>query len=311
MKQILVIGSLNMDCVIDVPAMPKAGETISGTGLALIPGGKGANQAYAVGKLGGRVGMIGAVGQDAHGEALLENLRSVGVDVSGVGVIKGVPTGQAYITVDANGENSIIILAGTNGRVDRGMIDRNLSLLEACDIVILQLEIPVDTVEYVKNLAVNMGKTVILDPAPAVAGLPDSFWQGVDYAKPNETELAILTGKEIQTREDLLAGARVMLEKGVKNVLVSLGGKGCLLVTGEREAFFAANRVKAVDTTAAGDCFTAAFGLALSQGRSVEEAIGFGQKASAIAVTRKGAQTSIPAMREVEEFCPLSGEEEN
>lgn len=300
-----------MDCVIDVPVMPKAGETISGTGLALIPGGKGANQAYAVGKLGGRVGMIGAVGQDAHGEALLENLCSVGVDVSGVGVIKGVPTGQAYITVDANGENSIIILAGTNGRVDRGMIDRNLSLLEACDIVILQLEIPVDTVEYAKNLAVNMGKTVILDPAPAVAGLPDRFWQGVDYVKPNETELAILTGKEIQTREDLLAGARVMLEKGVKNVLVSLGGKGCLLVTGEREAFFAANRVKAVDTTAAGDCFTAAFGLALSQGRSVDEAIGLGQRASAIAVTRKGAQTSIPAMREVEEFCPLSGEEEN
>ena len=291
MKKIVVVGSLNMDCVVETPSMPKPGETITGKSVSQVPGGKGANQAYAIGKLGGDVQMIGAVGNDSCGMALKKNLESVGVKTDGLAILDGETTGQAFITVDGQGENSIIIIAGTNGLVTRELIDQNRRLIEESDIVIMQLEIPLEVVEYVKELAVSLGKLVIVDPAPAVEGIPDHFWKGIDFIKPNETELAILTGQERKNREELEEGARQMLAKGVKGVLVSLGGDGCLLVQEEE---------KAVDTTAAGDCFTAGFALALSQGKSCEEAIVFGQKASAIAVTRKGAQTSIPTREEVE-----------
>ena len=222
------------------------------------------------------------------------------MDTSSVAEIEGATTGQAFITVDDSGENSIIIIAGTNGMVTRELIQEHIKKIEESDIVIMQLEIPVETVEYVKDLAVGMGKTVIIDPAPAVADLPDSFWQGVDYIKPNETELEILSGKPMKTLEELKEGAREFLKKGVKHVIASLGEDGCLFVSEKEEKFFPANKVKAVDTTAAGDSFTAAFALALSEGKSCDEAIRFGQKVSPIVVTRKGAQTSIPTREEVE-----------
>lgn len=300
MKKILVVGSLNMDSVVETPHMPKAGETIAGKHISLVPGGKGANQAYAAGKLGGQVGIIGAIGNDSFGLELKANLEQVNVDTSGLSVLKDTATGQAFITVDDRGENTIIIIAGANGQVSRELINRNFPLLEESDIIIMQLEIPLEVVEYVKDIAVKLGKQVILDPAPAVPGLQDHFWQGIDYIKPNETELAILTGRELKNQEDLRNGAREMLAKGVKGVIVTMGQKGCLFVTETKETYFPANKVQAVDATAAGDCFTAGFALALSRGKSCEEAILFGQKASAIAVTRKGAQTSIPTIEEVE-----------
>ena len=299
MKKILVIGSLNMDTVIEVPYMPKSGETLAGRSVSFIPGGKGANQAYAAGKLGGTVSMIGAVGDDSFGNALMKNLETVGVNTAGIAVMEGKTTGQAYITVDDSGANSIILIGGTNALVSKELIDRNRNLLEECDILIMQLEIDPEVVEYAKDLAVGMGKMVIVDPAPARRDLPDSFWKGIDYIKPNETELEILVGREVRGQEALEAAAGQMLNKGVKNVMVSLGGDGCMLVNGSGSKFYPANKVRAVDTTAAGDCFTASFTLALSKGESVEEAIRFGQKASSISVTRKGAQTSIPTLEEV------------
>ena len=286
MKKIVVIGSLNMDFVIETPHMPKAGETVQGRSVSQVPGGKGANQAYAAGKLGGDVRMIGAVGDDAPGKTLKNNLGRVGVATEGIITVPGETTGQAFITVDVSGENSIVIIPGTNACVTRELIQSSIRYIQESDIVIMQLEIPIDTVEYVKDLAVSLGKVVILDPAPARADLPDSFWKGVDYIKPNETELAILTGRQIGSREEIEAGARQMLEKGVKNVIVTLGGEGCLLVSNEVTTWFSTKKVQAVDTTAAGDCFTAAFALALSKGKTCEEAIRFGQSASAIAVTR-------------------------
>lgn len=299
MKKITVVGSLNMDIVIETPHMPTGGETVSGRNVTLVPGGKGANQAYAVGKLGGNVTMIGAVGQDTAGDALLENLKKVKVNVSGIRRMEQGVTGQAYITVDDQGENSIILIAGTNGLVTKELIDNNIDILRESDIVIMQLEIPLDVVEYTKELAIKEGKTIIVDPAPAVTDIPNHFWKGIDYIKPNETELAILTGLKMETRDEIVQGARMMIEKGVKNVIVTLGGDGCLFVTKETEEFFPSHKVKAIDTTAAGDSFTAAFALALSQGKEYKEAIELGQKVSSIVVTKKGAQTSIPTMEEV------------
>lgn len=304
MKKLLVIGSLNMDTVIETPYMPKSGETLTGTGVSLVPGGKGANQAYAAGKLGGNVSMIGAVADDSFGQMLKENLESVGVNTSGVAVMKGETTGQAFITVDASGANSIILIGGTNALVRKELIDENRSLIEECDILMMQLEIDPEVVRYAKDLAVSLGKMVILDPAPAQSDLPDSIWQGVEFIKPNETELEILVGRTLKGETEIKEAANELLSKGVKNVMVSLGGDGCFLANEAGCRFFPANKVTAVDTTAAGDCFTASFALALSKGESVDEAICFGQKASAIAVTRKGAQTSIPSLEEVLTYVP-------
>ena len=164
MKRILVVGSLNMDIVIETPCMPKAGETIAGKSIAQIPGGKGANQAFAAGKLGGNIAMMGAVGNDEKGEKLLESLKGVGVDISRIEVMNDIPTGQAFITVDDQGENAIIIIAGANGKVTKELIDSNLDLIKQSDIIIMQLEIPLEIVGYVKKIVEEDGKIVILDP---------------------------------------------------------------------------------------------------------------------------------------------------
>lgn len=298
MKKILVVGSLNMDFSIETPRIPVPGETIMGTGVKLVPGGKGANQVYTIGKLGGDVAMIGAVGDDSFGEMLIDNLKNVGVNVEGIERIPGGTTGQAFIPVDESGENSIIVIGGTNGQVDEAILKKYEYLMDEADIVVMQQEIPLTTVMAAKQMAMEKGKTIIVDPAPAAA-MPDEFWNGIDYIKPNETELGILIGKELSTQEEYKEAAQEMLRKGVKKLLVTLGSKGCLIVSSEGEEFIPANKVKAVDTTAAGDTFTGAFAVALSQGKSEKEAITFAQKASAIAVTRKGAQASVPTLEEV------------
>lgn len=298
MKKILVVGSLNMDFSIETPRIPVPGETIMGTGVKLVPGGKGANQVYTIGKLGGDVAMIGAVGDDSFGDMLIDNLENVGVNVEGIERIPGGTTGQAFIPVDESGENSIIVIGGTNGQVDEAILKKYEYLMDEADIVVMQQEIPLTTVMAAKQMAMEKGKTIIVDPAPAAA-MPDEFWDGIDYIKPNETELGILIGKELSTQEEYKEAAQEMLRKGVKKLLVTLGSKGCLIVSSEGEEFIPANKVKAVDTTAAGDTFTGAFAVALSQGKSEKEAITFAQKASAIAVTRKGAQASVPTLEEV------------
>lgn len=288
-----------MDFVIDVKNMPLAGETILGQKVTLVSGGKGANQAYAAGKLGGNVQMIGAVGNDLYGKMLRENLESVGVDISGIEIIENQPTGNAFITVDENGENSIIVIQGTNTCVTKEMIDRHIKLIEECDTVIMQLEIPIEVVTYVKNIAKEKGKRVILDPAPAKADLPEEFFRGFDIVKPNETEIQTLVGKKMRTKGDLIEGARELLNKGIEKVIITLGGDGSMMVTKDSYEEFCAQKVVPVDTTAAGDSFTAAFAVALGNGFSYSEAIEFGNRVSGIVVTKKGAQTSIPTMEEV------------
>lgn len=299
MKKILVVGSLNMDFVIGVQKIPVPGETILAKEMRLVPGGKGANQAYAAAKLGGQVAMIGAVGDDQFGKQLTNNLAEVGVDISGIETLSGCPTGNAMITVEEQGENAIIVVPGANAHLTTEMIDKHIRLVDACDIIIMQLEIPLDVVSYVKKLGMERGKQVILDPAPAKADLPDSFFEGFDIVKPNETELQTLLGKTLQTPQALQEGAQCLLQKGIGTVLVTLGGDGAWMVTKDSVQAFHACKVTPVDTTAAGDSFTAAFAVACSRGQNYEEAIAFGNRVSSIVVTRPGAQTSIPTMEEV------------
>lgn len=295
MKNILVVGSLNMDYVTNVEIVPKAGETVFASGFIMNPGGKGANQAYSIGKLGGKAAMIGAVGRDPSGMALIENLQSVGVDVSGIEIVDD-STGAATIIVEKGGQNRIMVNKGANSFVNRDMIDRHRDLLEWCDIVVMQLEIPLDTVEYVSFKAHELGKTVIVDPAPAPKVMIDGIMKYTDYMKPNSIEVMELTGCHDSTE----SAAERLLSKGTGQVIVTLGEDGARLYQkGCRVRSFEAVPAEVVDTTAAGDCFTGAFAVALSMGKETEEAIRFAIKASAIAVSRAGAQMSMPSYREV------------
>ncbi len=300
-KKILVIGSLNTDFLIETDKIPAPGETVLGHSVSHIPGGKGANQAYAAGKLGGEVAMIGAVGNDPYGKKLIENLLSAGVDASGIEICEDTPTGQAYISLEPSGENCIIVIPGTNHMVTPELIQKHMALVDSCDYILTQFEIPMDTVRYIKKLALQKGKRLIVDPAPAVAGLEADFWNGISIVKPNETELALLTGREMNSREEYIEGARSLIDKGVETVVITLGKAGCLTVTRDQADLFPAHIVKTVDSTAAGDSFTAALSIALSEGADMKEAVAFAQTVCAVVVTRKGAQSSIPARDELKE----------
>ena len=300
MSKILVIGSLNMDHIVHVPHMVKQGETIlAEDDLRFVPGGKGANQAYAIGKLGGDVCMLGKVGKDEAGKSMLQNLSEVAVDTSKI-ELSDASTGTAWICVNEEGDNSIVVIPGANKQVDIPYIEKNLSEIQESEMLILQLEIPVETVCFAAKEAKQRGKLVILDPAPAKAGLPAELFSYVDILKPNETELAILTGMDASTKvEDMVKELR-KLYKGT--LVVSMGEKGVLIDDGERSSRLPARKTTVVDTTAAGDSFVAGMALKLVENKSLEEAIGYAQKLASIVVSRSGAQSSIPTAKEVEEL---------
>lgn len=299
MKKIAVVGSLNMDYVAYVERAPRAGETLLSRRFECSPGGKGANQAYALGKMGAAAAMFGAVGEDGNGDMLLNNLRSVNVDISHV-MRTQEPTGIALITVDeSTGENRIVVTQGANNQVTCRYIDSVLKELLTYDIVIFQLEIPLETVVYAAARLKEQKKTVILDPAPAPGPLPDELLKAVDYLKPNETELEILSG----IAKDVEKACEKLTEAGALCVLASLGEKGVYLADNTGGRLYGTRPVEAVDTTAAGDSFTAAFAFALSEGKNVDAAIDFAQKVAGIVVQRPGAQTSIPHREEIDQLC--------
>ena len=295
MKNILVIGSLNMDLVINTDRMPQAGETIHGKGFAHFPGGKGANQASACARAGGNVKMLGKVGDDAYGDILLKNLSQDGVNINGIEREK-ISTGVAVITV-FNGENSIILDKGANGLVDRDYIDRHIDAIDWADYIIMQYEIPMETVVYVAQIVKSKGKTLIIDPAPMIEA-PSELYRMADIILPNETETAQLVGEG----NDDEASVKKMYELGCKNVIMTLGKKGSIYYNGENMINQPAYKVKAIDTTGAGDCFTGSMVAALASDKTMEEALEFASKASAIAVGRRGAQPSFPWKSEVEKW---------
>lgn len=300
MKKICVIGSLNMDLVVNVDNMPKKGQTLIGSDFKEVPGGKGANQAVAMARLGGDVTMIGKVGTDSFGQTLIDALKNDNVNTTYVHKEDG-PTGVAMITVDKNAENSIVVAPGANFKVKENDIDKNIDAIKNSDIVVVQLETPLETIKYALKSAKDLDKYTILNPAPAVK-LEDSIIKNVDLLTPNETELEILSGVSINCEDDILKAAQTMIEKGVKELIVTLGSKGSLYINKEISMFKKSYKVDAVDTTAAGDSYTGALSVAFSKGENIEVAMDFASRVGALCVTKEGAQSSLPTLEEVEKF---------
>lgn len=299
MKRILVVGSLNMDLVTNVKVTPRVGETVLGKGFSKIPGGKGANQAAAIGKLKGDVKILGKIGEDDFGETLKDSLRKSNVDVSKIFIQKNQSTGMAMIMVNEDGDNSIVVIPGAN--FDLTVEDIEDSVLEDCDILVSQLEIPLDTIEYIFKRAKEMKKYTILNPAPAMK-LSDELLKNTDLLVLNETETEVLSDVKIKDFEDIVKGAKSLLDKGINEVIVTLGKDGAIYFNKEEERKFRAYKVEAVDTTGAGDSFIAGLAVELSKGKDIFSAIEFGSKVAAITVTRNGAQSSLPTLDEVENF---------
>lgn len=302
MKKILVAGSSNMDFVLRVADTPRKGETIHSKSFAKLPGGKGANQACACGKLGGDCVFLSVVGRDGLGDVLLDSLRHANVDVSKVLMQEKEPTGMAIITVADDGDNSIVIVPGANGLCGMDYFQANIESLQEADFVMVQLETPAEDIYRLLDLAKKTGKVTVLNPAPAPDCIADAVLRDLDYITPNETELEKLTGMPTDTVEQIAAAAGQLRGRGVRNVLVTMGARGALLCSESGTEIYPTIKVRPVDTTAAGDTFNAGFVVGLADGRTVAEAIRFADTAASISITRPGAQPSIPSRAEVEQF---------
>ena len=297
---ILVVGSINMDMVVRVKEMPSPGETVLGGGFGTTFGGKGANQAVAVARLGGKCRIIAAVGDDEFGPALRANLQKEGVDCAALATKSGEPSGVAMILVDANGENSIVVSSGANYRVtpDDDLFPNERLFAEAA-IVVLQLELPLPTVRAAVELARRHHCQIILDPAPAPPTLCDELCR-VDVLTPNVTEAERISSTRAgdDSVDKLVASA--IIQRGAKNVVLKLGSRGSLVVTADGHFYTAPPfRVPIVDTTAAGDAFTAALAVAMARGDRLREAARFANAAGALACTKLGAQSAMPTAQEV------------
>ncbi|HEY3705400.1 MAG TPA: ribokinase [Terracidiphilus sp.] len=299
----MVVGSINIDLVATSSHIPFVGETIIGTDFQIHPGGKGANQAVAVGRLGYPVHMIGRIGSDAFGSQLVANLHSAGVDCSGVAISEGA-SGVAVILVSEQGENCIVVAPGANAKVTPRDVDANLAVIRQAGIVLAQLEIPVETVEHLAEVCDRERIPLILDPAPA-RPLSGKLLQSVTWLTPNESEAALYCGANgsIEAWEDPETAAQRIKSGGSNGVVLKLGARGAFVAsTKQKGELVPAFQVRAVDTTAAGDAFNGAFATALMLGQSPGESARFGAAAAAISVTRPGAQPSMPTFDEVQEL---------
>ena len=292
---IYVVGSINMDLVICADVVPEKGQTLKGYGFMTNPGGKGANQAVAAAKSGAPAFMVGKVGKE-FGTELIDTLAGYGVDTRYVCREEGVSSGIAVIVV-SQGDNRILLDSGANGLVDETAVDKGLADAKAGDVLIVQLEIPVKTVEFALKLAKEKGMTTILNPAPACE-IDEETFKYVDYFTPNQTETAFYTGIMPTDFAEAKAAAGKLKDTGVKTVIMTMGGEGAAVFADE-SYLGSAVKVKAIDSTAAGDTFVGAFAACLARGESVREAVGYANKAAAISVTRKGAQQSVPSREEV------------
>lgn len=298
MPDILVVGSLNADLVVRTPRFPQPGETISGEDLQVIPGGKGANQAVAAARLGANVSILGRVGKDNFGDFLLENLKSNDVDTTHI-YRDDASTGTATIIVNKNGQNIIVLSAGANGHVSPSDVE-HASFLDF-NLLLLQLEIPIPTVLSAAKRARENGVRVILNPAPAKNSTGELI-SLADFIIPNETELSLLTGMDVNDIPSAEKAGKLLVEHGPQTVIVTLGSNGALIVTKEFTQHIPSFKVDVVDTTAAGDSFIGGFASALLRKKSLEDAVKYGCACGALATIKFGAQPSLPTKEEVEIF---------
>jgi len=301
MPQLVVVGSLNMDLVVRTPHLPRPGETILGRDFMTAPGGKGANQTVAAAMLGATIHMVGRVGGDDFGRALRENLRAAGADDTFVGTEEGAATGIAIIEVDDGGQNTIVVAPGANAHVTHADIDAARSIIASSQAVIAQLEIPLDTVQYALSTARAANVLTILNPAPAQP-LPTELLSLVDLLVPNETEAAQLTGIEVNDDAGIEQAARQLCERGARTVVITLGARGALALSEGKAWRIPPFKVKAIDTTAAGDAFVGALATAYAIHGNLDAALREASAAGALAATRFGAQPSMPTRAELEEF---------
>ena len=300
-RQILVVGSSNTDMVIKAAHLPRPGETILGGTFFMNPGGKGANQAVAIARLGGPVTFICKTGSDIFGHQSQQLFEEEGINTSYVFSDSGNPSGVALITVDEKAENCIVVASGANANLLPSDLEKAEEAIERADLVLMQLEVPMETVCFVADIAWQKGKKVILNPAPAHP-LPAALLRHLYLITPNETEAEMITGVKITDESSAGEAARALSGMGVQHVIITLGSKGALIYSNGKAEMVPALKVAAVDTTAAGDVFNGALTVALSEGRSLKEAARFACKASAISVTRVGAQSSAPYRNEVDIF---------
>jgi ribokinase len=297
MGKVVVVGSINVDMVFTSLVRPKAGETVLGQNFYTIPGGKGANQAVATSKLGSNSYMIGCVGDDINGQFSLENLKNMEVDIKGVEKIKNTPTGVANIIV-AEGDNSIIVVAGSNYKITREIIDKNVDVILDADIVLIQLEIPMDIVEYTAELCNKNNIKLMLNPAPAVE-LSEKLIRYSTFITPNEHELKIIFGNKNSENTDEI------LKQYPNKLIVTMGSKGVRYFDGEQIRSVPAYEVDILDTTGAGDTFNGALAASLVMGEELENSIKFANKAAALSITKLGAQSGMPTLEQLEQWSDI------
>jgi ribokinase len=305
-KPIVVVGSINLDLVAHAEHIPAAGETVHGNAFEMHPGGKGANQAVAVARLGYPVQMIGKLGSDAPGQQLRAHLETAGVGLECIGRTEGA-SGVAMIVVAADGDNCIVVTPGANADVTPGFVDLHADVIRNAGVVLTQLEIPIETVRHVADLCFQHGIPLILDPAPAQA-LPEDLLKRVTWFTPNETEAAFYAPAGLNGNPEAYSSvmAQRLLAQGPTGVLLKMGSRGACLATKGTEEQLDAIEVNAVDTTAAGDAFNGAFAVGLLLGKTPIESARFAIAAAALSVTRAGAQSSMPALKEVEQLLDRS-----
>ncbi|WP_229496586.1 ribokinase [Massilia polaris] len=299
--RVVVVGSVNMDLVFRTPRMPAPGETITGDGFQQVPGGKGANQAVAAARQGAAVGFVGMIGNDSFGQMALESLGREGIATTHMTTDLSAASGVAGIFVDDHGENSIVLAPGANAVLSEAHVEAAAAAIGGADYLICQLESPIASVARAIAIAREHGVRVVFNPAPA-AQLPDGLLASVDYLILNETEATQLTGLAVLDRASAAEAAAALLARGAGAVLLTMGAGGVLVATTGHERFVPAVKVKAVDTTAAGDTFVGALTVAIGRGLDLDDAVTQAQHAAALTVTRMGAQTSIPTRAELHEF---------
>lgn len=299
MSRVLVVGSINKDIIFNVSNIPIVGETIISNKVESRNGGKGLNQAVALARLGNSVDFVGAVGDDDYGEEIKKLIKNEGINNKNILIKRKMKTGTANILVDNYGNNQIVVYSGAN--MNLSIQDIDIELIKSCDICLLQLEIPFDTVYEILRLCNNLGKITVLNPAPLVKRFNKEILKYVDFLIPNETELELLLDKKNRSLNEIINSAKEVLDYGTKNVIVTLGDKGCVYANKEMSVHYPCEKVKAVDTTAAGDSFIGGFISAYIDGLSIDECIIYAQKVAEYTVKAVGAVDSLPYKKQLEE----------